>query len=487
MTPTKGTTVSWPTQQDTRTALDNGLPPHSGIDHVVIVGAGLAGLGAAYELTKRGTRVTVLEASDHPGGRTRTLRAPFADGLQAEAGALTVTNHCDDYTVHYLREMGVETEPSDLVGTDFSYYRDGTRIRPDQTADHAALLGLHPHERDLTIEEMVARYVTKPNKDIGPEILAPVWSLSPRLLELDQLSVREVLEARGASAAAISLIEPYFLEMRGNELGTASAMAWARYESGPWALSTAGADWRKIQGGTDMLARALADKVADHVLYRAPVVRIAQDDHEVRVTFLDRNRLQTLTADRVIVTAPFAGIRHINLGMARLSPEKHATMRRMRYASATRVFLQMRRQFWPEKQLMLSTDGPVRAVRDAMPLRPAGRKILECWFSGWSAQAVATMGPEERIDFALDEVEPLLPGTRANFELGTSFSWDNERYIGGAYVLPELGHHALMEPARRPEGRIHFAGEHTSYEPNGGSMNYALESAVRVLLELSGS
>ncbi|MEU1669059.1 hypothetical protein ABZ547_36870 [Streptomyces sparsogenes] len=44
-----------------------------------------------------------------------------------------------------------------------------------------------------------------------------------------------------------------------------------------------------------------------------------------------------------------------------------------------------------------------------------------------------------------------------------------------------------MEHARRPEGRIHFAGEHTSYEPNGGSMNYALEPAVRILLEPSGS
>ncbi|GAA2922949.1 hypothetical protein GCM10020221_18810 [Streptomyces thioluteus] len=138
--------MTGPTQKDTKKAFDDGLPPHSGIDHVIVVGAGLAGLGAGYELIKQGTRVTVLEASDRPGGRTRTLRAPFSDGLYSEAGAMTVTNQCD-YTVRYLREMGLETEPSDLVDTDFSYYHGGVRIRPDKTADHASLLGLNPTRR----------------------------------------------------------------------------------------------------------------------------------------------------------------------------------------------------------------------------------------------------------------------------------------------------------------------------------------------------
>ncbi|WP_033289326.1 flavin monoamine oxidase family protein [Amycolatopsis jejuensis] len=477
--------MSRPTQQETRTAFDAGLPPLRGIEHVVVVGAGLAGLAAAYELTRLGTKVTVLEANRLPGGRTRTLRAPFSDGLYAEAGAMTVTTRCD-YTLHYLREMGLETEPSDLVGTDFSYYRCGTRFRPDAIAGHAALLGLKPDEKDLTVREMVARYVTRPNDEIGPEVRAPAWTSSPRLRELDRIPVREVLADRGASVGAISLIEPLFMEMQGGDLGAASAMAWARYEAGPRSMSDPTTRWNKIKGGTDSLARALAGAISDRIRYRAPVVRIAQDEAGAQVTFLDRNRLRTLAADRVVVTVPFAAMRRIDLAAAGLPAEKHATMRRMRYASATRIFLQMRKQFWPERQLMLSTDRPICTVRDATPWRIGGRKILECWLGGWFAQAVAGMGREERIDFALGEVEDLLPGARENFELGTSFAWDDERYIAGAYLLPEVGHSELMERARRPEGLIHFAGEHTAYEPNGGSMNYALESAIRVLLELAG-
>src|ERR1044072_2776621 len=54
---------------------------------VVILGGGLAGLAAGYELKKAGHTITILEARKQPGGRVRTLR-DFDDGLYAEAGPL---------------------------------------------------------------------------------------------------------------------------------------------------------------------------------------------------------------------------------------------------------------------------------------------------------------------------------------------------------------------------------------------------------------
>ena len=78
---------------------------------VIIVGAGLAGLSAAYELTQAGHDVTVLEAQMRPGGRVYTLRAPFADGLYAEAGATFVSN-AHDFTLKYLKLFDVPLNPS---------------------------------------------------------------------------------------------------------------------------------------------------------------------------------------------------------------------------------------------------------------------------------------------------------------------------------------------------------------------------------------
>ncbi|HLM68436.1 MAG TPA: FAD-dependent oxidoreductase, partial [Longimicrobium sp.] len=78
---------------------------------VVVVGAGLAGLAAAYELARAGVEVRVLEARERPGGRVHTLRAPFDDGLYAEAGAVFVPGH-HATTLRYLREFGLPLQPA---------------------------------------------------------------------------------------------------------------------------------------------------------------------------------------------------------------------------------------------------------------------------------------------------------------------------------------------------------------------------------------
>src|SRR5690349_15765070 len=69
---------------------------------IVVVGAGLAGLCAAYELTQAGHDVTILEAQLRPGGRVCTFRAPFSDGMYAEVGAMHIPD-THDLTLHYTQ------------------------------------------------------------------------------------------------------------------------------------------------------------------------------------------------------------------------------------------------------------------------------------------------------------------------------------------------------------------------------------------------
>src|SRR5882762_5895967 len=69
---------------------------------VLILGAGMSGLVAGYELSQLGHDVTILEARSRPGGRVHTLREPFSDGLYAEEGAARIPdNH--ELTLKYVK------------------------------------------------------------------------------------------------------------------------------------------------------------------------------------------------------------------------------------------------------------------------------------------------------------------------------------------------------------------------------------------------
>ncbi|MBO0913715.1 flavin monoamine oxidase family protein [Streptomyces laculatispora] len=471
------------TQTEVRRAFDSGMPGLRPPRSVIVIGAGLAGLAVAYELAARDCEVTVLEADTRPGGRAYTLRAPFADGLHAEAGAMTLTPHCH-YAMHYLRELGVETETADLLDTTFSYFARGRFFTPDPEAVASAGLELHPHEEKLGVAGMIERYVTAVSGSLQPDLSAPDWEATELLAPYDRRSVHQVLTDRGASQAAINLMEPMFLEMRGGDLKTASALSWLRHEASPHSLSNADPRWAKVKGGTDRFPQAFAERLKSRIRYRRPVVRVEQDEERARVTYLDHGSLQTMEAERVIVTVPFSAIRHIDFTDAGLSDAKHDAMRRVKYSSVVRVYLQMRRQFWPQRNASFSTDLAIRWIRDATPQLPGPRKIMECLMTGWRARAVSVMTEEERQNFVLTELDRMLPGARDHFETGASVCWDERPYAEGAYILPERGHSALLPVIRRPEGRVHFAGDHAGFEPNGGSMTFALESAARTVLEL---
>src|SRR5580704_10169858 len=77
---------------------------------VVIIGAGMAGLVAGYELMKAGHDVTLLEARGRVGGRVQTLREPFENGLHAEAGAMRIPS-AHRLTMGYVEKFGLKVMP----------------------------------------------------------------------------------------------------------------------------------------------------------------------------------------------------------------------------------------------------------------------------------------------------------------------------------------------------------------------------------------
>lgn len=132
---------------------------------VVILGAGLAGLCAAYELERRGQKVVLLEADpSHVGGRVRTLR--FGDGLYGEAGAMRIPLR-HELTRHYVKEFGLPLRKFVHSNPEAYYYVRGRRERIKDVKRLNALYALSEPEREKTPDDFWAESVGRRLKGLS--------------------------------------------------------------------------------------------------------------------------------------------------------------------------------------------------------------------------------------------------------------------------------------------------------------------------------
>jgi len=150
------------------------------------------------------------------------------------------------------------------------------------------------------------------------------------------------------------------------------------------------------------------------------------------------------------------------------------------------VYLQFRRKAWAEKNLTVTTttDLPIKWVFEHTVNQPGPRGILEAQAIGGEGRRVTRMAESDRILFALSQLERIFPGIREDFERGVSKSWDDDPWARGAFAYLRPGQMlSLLPHLARPEGRVHFAGEHTS--PWSGWMQGALDSGLRAAREIT--
>jgi monoamine oxidase len=464
--------------QPARAVIEHGLPKTSRPRKVVIVGAGMAGLSAAYELLRAGHQPLILEARPRVGGRIYTLREPFTHGLYAEAGAMRIPRS-HDLTMAYVEQFGLRTDPFTMGNPQAYYYLHGRRYRIGEALQHPERLGfeVRPDEGGKS-HAALWEAALKPLTDLLAQRGEAGWA--EIVARYDQYSTREFLEASGWSEGAI---EMFGLLADQEALMNSSFLELFREEAGAYYT-----DMVSIEGGMDHLPQAFLPALAPYLRFGAKMTAIEQDGSSATIYYQTPAGRAKAQGDFAIITAPFPVLRHVEV-LQPFSRAKQRAIRQLHYDASAKIVMQFRRRFWEADEGIFGggtvTDLPIRVVYYPDHGRESGRGVVLASYT-WSedAQRWGSLSPHERISQALENLALIHPQAAAEYEAGASYMWHDDEFAGGAFALFDPGQQTLLyQEVIKPEGRVYFAGEHASLAH--AWIQGAIESGLRAAAQIA--
>jgi len=453
-----------------------GLKLMSEPKNVVILGGGLAGLAAGFELKKAGHNITILEARKFPGGRVQTIY-DFSNDQYAEAGAISFPQS-HDFTFGYATDFGLPLRPAFRPGVDAMANIRGNRFRISSTGQAEIPFNVTSRERTAGVFGIISLYLRDYIEAVGNP-RKPNWP-PDELRAIDGVSLKQFLVDQGASDGAIDIIAASQLGLLGFGLDSFSALDGVVTEaiaSDPF--------FYEIIGGNDQLAYRLKKKVKKQFKKGSIVRRIEQHENHVTVIYSDGEGIQTINADRVICTLPFPVLKEIEVTPG-FSEDKQQAINELKLTPVTRTYLQFRNRVWEQAGLSgygLS-DLPIQNTYSPTLTQFGKQGILTSYAGGQRALDLSALSETNRQTFVRQEMGNLFGGLDSQYQGGTSYIWHEDQFARGAFTYFEPGQMTNLLPiAQRAEGRVHFAGEHTSAWH--GWMNGALESGNRAAAEVN--
>lgn len=441
---------------------------------VVVIGAGLAGLTAALDLLESGWDVTVVEAGDRVGGRVRTLREPFADGLHAEGGGESIdVDHTDLLALVERFGLSTEDRPPNKVLDGATWFRGRRRPTASFVAEDGGAVGADYERFYAALDELGASIDPEHPEDADGAADLDARTMAELLDELDLVPGARFLaetDIRSGFNADLDQLSQLFV-----------AQQWAVGED----VGDEGEEAMRIRDGNDQLPEAMAAAVVElggEVVLSTPVTAIVHDADGVRVE-ADGAAWEGAWA---VVAAPFTAARRIAFDPT-LPDELAAAIAGLELGPAAKVIVEYEDRLW-EDELDQSgftlADEPFGVAWSPTDSYPSERGLLAAFVTGSAAADAAAQDDEARIETVTEQLDRVYPeGAAKRTGAAATVAWANEPFAGGGYAAYAPGQLTAFWPAiRAGTGRLRFAGEHT--EALAGYMESAVRSGHRVAAEL---
>nr|WP_295113968.1 flavin monoamine oxidase family protein [uncultured Caulobacter sp.] len=469
---------------------------------VIVLGAGLAGMLAAFELRKAGYEVQVLEFQNRAGGRNWSLRGGdtytelggatqkvgFAQGNYLNPGPWRIPHH-HRTLLHYCKQFGVALEPF-IQFNHSGWVHSSQAFGGKPVRFNAAAADFEGNIAELLAKSVNAKAlddtVTPEDRDRLLEALKG-WGMLDKDYKYSaslRASSHRGFErpgGGGVNGAPIPSKDLYSLhDVLDPQVWTSMA-----FFMGSEMQTT----MFQPVGGMDMIGKAFAKQVDGLITYNAKVSKIAQDDKGVVVSWTDTvtGKAADAKADYCVCTIPLGILGQMDL---QVTDAMMAAIKAVPYSGQVKIGLEMKRRFWEEDDFIYGghsfTDQEIGLIsypnNNMFGNGPA--VLLGAFARDLGAFRLAGMTPEQRIEAALQQGSVIHPDSyRKEFSNGASVAWSRVPWTLGCCARwneeTRKEHYQTLVAIDR---RIVLAGEHASYV--GCWMEGALLSSIDAITRL---
>jgi monoamine oxidase len=468
---------------------------------VLILGAGIAGMVAAYELRQAGYQVQVLEYNQRPGGRNWSLRGgdrftelggfsqhcQFDHGFYLNPGPWRLPHHHHGI-LSYCKKLGVPLEPFVQVNHN-AYVHSASAFGGKPQRYRAINADYRGHVAELlaksTQQGKLDETVSKQDQEMLLESLRDWGALDKNLAYSSGMasSNRRGFDkdpGGGLSARPVASKPIALNELLGSRLWSALSVG-EIYEFQTSLFQPV--------GGMGRIGEAFGRALDGVIRYGAKVTAIQQNAHGVSVSYEDAGKpgsTQQAHGDWCICTIPLSVLSQIPMNVGASMTEAISAVP---YAASVKVGLQFKRRFWEEDEHIYGgityTDLPIATIGyPSTGFHSSGKGVLlGAYIWGLDAFEFTAMTPAQRVQKALEYGSQIHPQYLREFETGVAVGWHRSPFTMGCFGLWSDDTRAKhYDNLCQIDGRIALAGEHASYLPawQEGAVTSALDAIERI-------